>query len=141
MCHGHVDTDMQPGPLDLDQDTVICMPPAICTHHLALPQFFLHFPAISQFLAISQFFAIFHDFPQLLFACPLCVLVGALCVPCAEVLLLEASEGLVMAPQFPPQFSRNFWQFDLMLPSCPCPTGVCPFPCVMSLANTRWILD
>ena len=45
----------------------------------------------------SQFFAIFR---QRLFACPPCVLVGALCVPCAEVLLFEASGGLVPALQF-----------------------------------------
>ena len=48
--------------------------------------------------------AISRNFPQLFFACPRGVLVGALWVPCAEVLLLEASGGLVMAPQF----SRNF---------------------------------
>ena len=47
------------------------------------------------------------NFLQLLFACPPRVLVGALCVPCAEVLLLEASGGWVTAPQF----SRNFPQF------------------------------
>ena len=35
------------------------------------------------------------------------MIVGALCVLCAEVLLLEAVGGLVTAPQF----SRNFPQF------------------------------
>ena len=49
---------------------------------------------------------------QLLFACPPCVLVGALCVPCAEVLLLGASGGLITAPQF----SRCFSLLDLTLP-------------------------
>ena len=53
------------------------------------------------FRTFSQFAAIF---PQLLFVCPPCVPVGALCVPCAEVLLFEASGGSLTAPQF----SRNF---------------------------------
>ena len=53
-----------------------------------------------QFLAVFRNFAISRNFtqfpafspsPQLLFACPPRVRVGALCVPCAEVLLLEAS--------------------------------------------------
>ena len=43
------------------------------------------------FSHLSQFSAIF---PQMLFACPPCVLVGALCVPCVEVLLLEAPSTL-----------------------------------------------
>ena len=60
--------------------------------------FFRNFP---QFSAV---------FPQLLVACPPDVLVGALCVPCAEVLLLEASGGLGVFPQFP-AISRNFPQF------------------------------
>ena len=46
--------------------------------------------------SFSQFPA---NFPPSHFACPPRVRVGALCVPCAEVLLLEASGGLVMAPQ------------------------------------------
>ena len=45
--------------------------------------------------------------PLLPFACPPCVLVGALCVPCAEVLLLEASAGLVRHRNFS-AISRNF---------------------------------
>ena len=59
-------------------------------------------------------FAIFRNFPQFsavfpqsLFARPPCALVGARCVPCAEVLLLEASGGLVTALQS----IRNFPQF------------------------------
>ena len=59
------------------------------------------------FRNFSQFPAIFRNFPQfpaifpeLLFAHPSYVLVGALCVPCVEVLLLEASGGLATAPQF-----------------------------------------
>ena len=48
-----------------------------------------------------QFSAIFS---QLLLLVPLRVHLGALCVPCAEVLLFEAAGGLDMAPQF----SRNF---------------------------------
>ena len=79
------------------------------------PQFFAIFCKYPQF---SSFF------PQLLFACPPCMLVGALCVPCAEVLLLEASGGLLTAPQFPhkspaisPQFPtifRNWIQRSLI---------------------------
>ena len=48
------------------------------------------------------------------FACPPCVVVGALCVPCAEVLLLEASGGLVEALQFScnfPAISRKSPQY------------------------------
>ena len=41
-------------------------------------------------------------------ACPPRVLVGALCVPCAEVLLLQASGGLVIAPHSPPNFPQFF---------------------------------
>ena len=64
-----------------------------------------------QFRNFSQISAIF---PQLLFGwSPL--LVGALCVPCAEVLLLEASGGLVAAPQFSRNFS-HFSQLYLTLP-------------------------
>ena len=71
----------------------------------------------SAFFAISQCFTIFAIvrnpphfpafFPQLLFACPPCVLVGALCVPCTEISLLQASRCLHTTPQFPaifPQF-------------------------------------
>ena len=47
-------------------------------------------------------------FPQVLLACPPLVLVGAPCVPCAEVLPLEALGGLVTRPQF----SRHCLQFD-----------------------------
>ena len=57
--------------------------------------FFCNFP---QFPAI---------FPNCLLLAPPCALIGALCVPCAEVLLLEASGGLVTAPQFPAIF-RNW---------------------------------
>ena len=57
----------------------------------------------------------FRDFPSSpQFARPPRVRVGALCVPCAEVLLLEALGVLVTAPLFFrnfPQFSRNFSQF------------------------------
>ena len=56
----------------------------------------------SHFFAILQFPAIF---PQLLFAYPPRMLVGALCVPCAELLLFEASHALA------PQFFHNFPQF------------------------------
>ena len=49
------------------------------------------------FRNFSQFSAMFR---QLLFARPPRVLVGAPCVRCAEVLLFEASGGLVTAPQF-----------------------------------------
>ena len=59
--------------------------------------------------------AIFRDFPAIALACPPRVLVGALCVPCAEVVLLEASGGSVEAlrssrnfPAIFPQFLRNF---------------------------------
>ena len=64
-----------------------------------------------------QCFAIFRDLSAIAFACPPCGLVGALCVPSAQVLLLEASGSLVTA--ICPQFSaalRNFLQLDLMLP-------------------------
>ena len=47
---------------------------------------------------------IFRDFSELLLACPPRVRVGALCLPCAPVLLVEARGGLVTAPHF----SRNF---------------------------------
>ena len=51
-------------------------------------QFFTNFRFFSLF---SQFFAISPQiFRNFFFACLPCVLVGALCVPCAEVLLLEA---------------------------------------------------
>ena len=65
----------------------------------------------------SQLFAIFRSFPQLPCACPPRVRVGALCVPCAEVLLFEASAGygtaifLLFSPNFPaifPQFTQFF---------------------------------
>ena len=65
---------------------------------------------VSQFRSFSQFFAIsrnFTIFRQSLFACPPRVRVGALRVPGAEVVLFEASGGLVTAPQF----SRSFPQF------------------------------
>ena len=51
------------------------------------------------------------------------MLVGALCVPCAEVLLPEASGGLVAAPES----FRNFPQLYLLLPdrNPPPPPGPC----------------
>ena len=55
----------------------------------------------------SQFFANFRKFPHCFRNCFLFVqlrAVGALCVPCADMLLLEALGGLVAALQF----SRNF---------------------------------
>ena len=55
-----------------------------------------------QSFAISPFPA---NSPQLFFACPPCVLVGARCVLFAEVLLLKASHGLA------PQFFHHFGQF------------------------------
>ena len=58
----------------------------------------------SQSLAFSLFF--------LQFSAIFRMFVGALCVPCAAVLLHEALEALVTAPQF----FRNFSQFDLTLP-------------------------
>ena len=58
--------------------------------------------------------AIFRNFSQLLFAYPPRVRVGALCVSCAEVLLLEASAGVVTAPQFSRNFPQ-FFQFNLTL--------------------------
>ena len=45
-----------------------------------------------------------------------CVLVP-LCVPCVDVLLLEASEALVAAPQFSRNFPAIFLQLDLMPPA------------------------
>ena len=49
------------------------------------------------------------NFPQFSCNClslvPPGVGVGALCVPCAEVVLLEALGGLVAAPQFPAIFA------------------------------------
>ena len=78
---------------------------AQCMFHGALRsaifRIFPHFPAI------------FHDFPQLLFACPRCVLVGAPCVPCAEVLLVDVSGGLGTAPQFYCNFPRFFGNWIL----------------------------
>ena len=56
------------------------------------------------------------SFPQLPFARPPRVRVGAPCVPCAEVLLPEASGGLVTAPQFSRNFPAVFSQLDLTLP-------------------------
>ena len=50
-------------------------------------------------------------FPQLLFACPPRALVGALHVPCAEVLPLEALGGLLTAPPSLWEISRIFPQF------------------------------
>ena len=78
---------------------------------LAISHHFSQFPTIShnfpQFIAISHDFLLFPAIlPQLPFACPSPVRVGALGVPCAEVLLLEALGGLGMAPQF----SNNFLQ-------------------------------
>ena len=78
-----------------------------------------------EFRCFPHIFAIVRNFPhfptflpQLLFARPNGGRVGALCVPCAEVLLREAAGGLVTAPQFPrnslqvflhfPQFPHNF---------------------------------
>ena len=76
------------------------------------------------FFAISHFPRNFPQFSAIVFTCPPCVLIGALCVPCADVLLLEASGGLVAAPQFfrnipaifrisPPAIARNFSHLDL----------------------------
>ena len=68
----------------------------------------------------SEIFAIFRNFPQLhkllqffrnWFCLSPCVLVGALCVPCAEVLLLEALGGWVTATQFSRIFSAIFGNF------------------------------
>ena len=66
-----------------------------------------------------QFSAVFRGL--FVSGCPPCVFVGALCVPCAAVLLLEAPGGLVTAPQFSavcPQFPQ-FLQMDLTLPEPP----------------------
>ena len=50
-------------------------------------------------------------FPELLCARPPRMCVGALCVPCAEVVLLEAAGGLVTAPQLFRHFPAIFPQF------------------------------
>ena len=75
----------------------------------------------SQFVAIPQFSAIF---PQLPFACHPRVLVGALCVPCAEVLLREAFGRFGYGTAVFPAISRNCSQLDLTLsdgnPPPPC---------------------
>ena len=68
-----------------------------------LPQFYRNFTAI-----LPQFPAIF---PELLCARPPRMCVGALCVPCAEVALLEAAGGLVTAPQLFRHFPAIFPQF------------------------------
>ena len=67
------------------------------------------------FAVLSQFSAIGRQLPP---ARPPRVLVGALCVPRAEILLLLAAGGLVTAPHFFRysstillQFSRNLAQF------------------------------
>ena len=55
------------------------------------------------------------------------LLVGALCVLCAEVLLLQAPGGLVTAPQFPgsfPAISRNFCAIGFLRS----PTAIPPPP-------------
>ena len=61
------------------------------------PQFFTVSGIFALFRSFSQFPAIFR---QLLFARPPHVRVDAPCVPCAEVLLLEASGGLGAALPF-----------------------------------------
>ena len=62
--------------------------------------------------SFSKIFHNFATFPQLLFACPPGVLLVPCVSPCAEVLLLEASGGLVTAPQFPRNFPSIFQQFS-----------------------------
>ena len=62
-------------------------------------------------MEVHNFWQVLEIFLHLLFACPPCMLVGALCVACAKVLLFEASGGLVPAPQFFrdfPTISRSF---------------------------------
>ena len=88
-----------------------------CAIFRSFSQFFAIFCDFSQFPAIFryflQFFAIFCVFsaiaccpsPSRACWCPVC--------PCAEVLLLEASGGLITVPQF----FRNFSQLDLTLPN------------------------
>ena len=63
-----------------------------------------------------QLFAVSAIFSQLPFACPPRVLVGALCVPCADVLLREAFGRFGYSTAIFPQFSRNFSPLDLTLP-------------------------
>ena len=60
----------------------------------------------SPFHAILHFFAIFRNFSAICFLL-VSRAVGVLCVPCAEMLLLEASGRLVTAPPI----ARNFMQF------------------------------
>ena len=79
--------------------------------------FFLQFSTIfPQLIFCSRFLIMSHGFQVPLcdsWTCiggqpfPCACVVGALYVPCAEVVLLKASGGLVRAPQF----SRNFVQF------------------------------
>ena len=65
------------------------------------------FRNFENFRILSQFST---SFPQLLFASPACVLVGALRIPCAEVLLLEDLEGndTAIFPQFFCNYSAIF---------------------------------
>ena len=95
------------------------------------PHFFAIFRNILQFPAV---------FSQLLYAHPPRVRVVALCAPCAEVLLLEASGGLVTAPRLycnVPQFSagsRSFSPLGLTLPDRNPPPALLP---PSQVANTR----
>ena len=69
--------------------------------------------------------AIFLNFPQnfppLHFASPPRVLVGALCVPCAEAMLLEASGALITAfsCEFPAIFRNWIWRSLTAMPPAP----------------------
>ena len=79
-----------------------------------------------QFFGVPEFSEFPASFPQLVFACPPRMCVGALCVPCAEVLLLEAPGGLVIFLQFSCNFSSIspnlpaiFLQFPAIFPQFP----------------------
>ena len=69
--------------------------------------------------------------------------VGALCVPGAEVLLLEASGGLVPPPQFSRNFpapSRTFLALDWTLPDRTPPPPP-PAECGFWPGHTRFKID